>query len=131
MYLPRTSSAFRLSSLALGAAISLLGATAALADARSDYQRDRAACMAGQTSQDRATCLKEAGAALQEARRGRLETRDSQYEQNRLSRCDRQPAQDRPDCIRRMNGEGTVSGSVDGGGILRELVTPVTGPGSN
>ena len=66
-----------------------------------------------------------AGAALQEARRGRLDDGDAQFERNRLLRCDRQPAEDRPDCVRRMNGEGVTSGSVEGGGIYRELVTPV------
>ena len=49
----------------------------------------------------------------------------AQFERNRLRRCDNQPPQDREDCIRRMNGEGTTSGSVQSGGIYRELVTPV------
>ena len=121
--------------LALGAAGALLGTAAPLAanrvsaaEIQATYQRDRAACLKGETSQDRATCLQEAGAALQEARRGRLTDGDAQFERNRLERCDRQPLEDRADCIRRMNGEGTVSGSVEGGGILRELVTPVVPP---
>ena len=93
--------------------------------AQAVYQQDRAACNSGQTSQDRATCLKEAGAALREARRGGLDDGQSQLEKNRLLRCDNQPPQDRDACVRRMNGEGVTTGSVDGGGILRELVTPV------
>jgi len=52
----------------------------------------------------------------------------AQFEQNRVLRCDNQPAQDRPDCLRRMSGDGTTSGSVEGGGVLRELVTPVVPP---
>lgn len=120
--------------LALCAAGTLLSATLAsaadrgkqLSSAQSIYQQDRAACMSGQTNQDRATCLREAGAALQEARRGGLDDRQGEYERNRLLRCDSQPAEDRQDCVRRMSGEGTTSGSVAGGGILRELVTPVT-----
>jgi hypothetical protein len=110
-----------------------LGATAAVAadrdkqlsSAQAIYQQDRAACMSGQTNQDRATCLREAGAALQEAKRGGLDDRQAEYERNRLLRCESQPAEDRQDCVRRMSGEGTTSGSVAGGGILRELVTPV------
>lgn len=124
--------------LALCAAGALLSATVAVAadrgnlsDAQMVYQRDRAACINGQTSQDRATCLREAGAALQEARRGRLENGQAQFEQNRLLRCDRQPPEDRQDCVRRMNGEGFTSGSVEGGGIYREFVTPVVLPQRN
>lgn len=115
-----------------------LGATAAaaadsgrLSSAQRIYQQDRAACMSGQTNQDRATCLREAGAALQEARRGGLDDRQAEYDRNRLLRCDSQPAEDRQDCVRRLSGEGTTSGSVAGGGILRELVTPVTPPQGN
>ena len=115
--------------LALCATGLLLVSTAPGAAERSNaeatYQRERAACNSGQSGQDRATCLKEAGAALVEARRGGLNEGQGQLEKNRLLRCDSQPPQDRQDCVRRMNGEGTTSGSVQGGGILRELVTPV------
>jgi len=124
--------------LALGAAGVLLSATVAVAadrgnlsDAQRAYQRDRAACMSGQTSQDRATCLREASAALQEARRGNLNDGQAQFERNRLLRCEKQPPEDRQDCVRRMSGEGVTSGSVEGGGILRELVTPVVPPQRN
>lgn len=103
----------------------------ATADAQKVYQRDRAACLDGTTGQDRATCLREAGAALQEARRGRLEDNEAEFERNRLLRCDQQPAEDRAACIRRMNGEGFTSGSVKGGGIYRELTVPVAAPGTN
>ena len=105
--------------------ISTISIAADRSVAQADYQRDRAACNSGQSGQDRATCLKEAGAALVEARRGGLDDGRGQLEKNRLLRCDSQPPQDRDDCVRRMNGEGTTSGSVEGGGILRELVTPV------
>ena len=95
------------------------------------YQRDRAACLDGRTNQDRDACLREAGAAFQEAKRGRLGDNDAEFERNRLLRCDQQPAEDRPACIRRMNGEGFTSGSVEGGGIYRELTVPVAAPGTN
>ena len=96
-----------------------------LSEAQATYQRDRAACMRGEGGQDRATCLKEAGAALREARRGGLTDDRSEYERNQTVRCDYQPAQDRADCMRRMRGEGTTTGSVQGGGVLRELTVPV------
>jgi len=92
------------------------------------YQKDRAACMDGRANQDRDTCLREAGAARQEAKRGQLTESPERYEQNRFARCEKQPPQDREDCIRRMNGEGTTSGSVESGGIYRELVRPVVAP---
>jgi hypothetical protein len=92
--------------------------------AQATYRADRAACLRGETSQDRDTCLREAGAALQEARRGGLGTREDNFERNRLARCDHQPPEDRALCVRRMNGEGSTSGSVAGGGVFRELIVP-------
>ena len=90
--------------------------------AQAQYQKDRAACMSGKSNQDRATCLQEAGAALAEARRGGLTTTDdSTYLTNNMARCVPLPAADQEDCVRRMNGEGTVKGSVEEGGIYREL----------
>ena len=94
--------------------------------AQSIYKQDRAACMSGASNQDRATCLREAAAALQEAKAGNAGqgVRSNEQNQNRFRRCDPLPPGDRDDCIRRMSGEGTVSGSAQGGGIYRELVTP-------
>lgn len=100
-------------------------------NAQKVYQRDRAACLDGRTNQDRDTCLREAGAAFQETRGGRLGDGEAEFERNRLLRCDQQPAADRAACIRRMNGEGFTSGSVQGGGIYRELVVPVDAPAKN
>ena len=80
--------------------------------------------MTGRTSQDRATCLREASAALQESKRGNLNDGQSDFERNRLVRCEKQPPEDRQDCVRRMSSEARVSGSVEGGGVSRELVTP-------
>ena len=117
--------------LALCTASALLGATIAsaadspnLSEAQATYQRDRAACMSGQTSQDRETCLQEAGAALQESGRGNLNDGQSDFERNRLLRCEKQPPEDRQDCVRRMSSEARTTGSVEGGGVMRELTTP-------
>jgi hypothetical protein len=67
--------------------------------------------------------LREAGAAKQETRRGILARGENpaEFERNRLARCDKHTGEDRDLCIRRMNGEGTISGSVESGGIYREL----------
>ena len=97
-------------------------------DVDAKYQRERAACMAGQTTnEDRATCLREAAAARDEARKGNLTDGDGQLRKNAKDRCKVLSGDERADCIARMNGEGTVSGSVGGGGILREKVTIVPG----
>jgi len=117
-----------LSSFAVGTFLVAGMAAAAggdLAEAQARYKQDRAACLSGQSYQDRASCLREAGTALQEAKRGRLGDDQSAYEKNRLMRCDRLPAGNREDCLRQMHGEGTVSGSVESGGIFRELRTTV------
>lgn len=94
-------------------------------DAHQRYVQERAACMSLQ-GDDRKTCLREAGAAQVEARRGQLTEAQAAYEQNRLARCAyHKNADDRSYCERRMHGEGTTSGSVEGGGILRELTVTV------
>ncbi|SFB31822.1 hypothetical protein SAMN04515620_14132 [Collimonas sp. OK607] len=94
-------------------------------DANARYQAERAACMSGQSNQSRATCLREAGAALQEARRGRLQDDPTADSQNALLRCNALPPDDKDACQRRINGEGTTSGSVLEGGVLRELTVTV------
>ena len=115
--------------LAIGAATALAATPAPAADAsrRSDaearYQQERAACNGGQSHQDQATCLREAGAALEEARRGRLDDGQAAYQQNALIRCNALPAEERSACHARMQGQGTTRGSVAEGGIYRELVT--------
>jgi hypothetical protein len=95
-----------------------------VADAQARYQQERAVCLSGQSHQDRDTCLREAGAALQEAKMGKPAEGANSYEQNQAARCEQLPASDREDCVRRLR-EGTVSGSVEGGGIYRELRTTV------
>jgi len=94
------------------------------ASANARYQADRAACNNGRSNQDRATCLREAGAALAESRRGRLTDDRAADKSNALLRCNALPAEDRDACQRRMNGEGSISGSALEGGISRELTVP-------
>jgi hypothetical protein len=66
--------------------------------------------------------VREAQAAKLEAKRGGLtDAGEAQLKQNRYARCDAHQGDDKEYCIRRMNGEGTVSGSVEGGGLYREL----------
>jgi hypothetical protein len=101
-------------------------AVAAEPTAAQRYQQERKACISGNTGQDRATCLKEASAALQEAKRDQLAAgRSGDLERNRLARCDAVPSRDQTDCLMRMSESGTASGSVRNGGVLREATRPV------
>lgn len=110
--------------LAIVALCSLASASALASDRSADrYQQERAACLSGRTNQDQATCLREAGAARVEARRGGLNTPSADYMANALQRCNALPVPDRADCKARVAGYGTQSGSVEGGGIYRETVT--------
>ncbi|WP_236904577.1 hypothetical protein [Collimonas fungivorans] len=93
-------------------------------DANARYQAERAACLNGQSNQARATCLREAGAALQESKRGRLGDDQAADQRNALLRCNALPADDRDACQRRIAGEGTTTGSLLEGGVLRELTVP-------
>jgi len=95
-------------------------------DAQSRYEAERATCMNGASNQDRTTCLKEAGAARDEARKGQLSDGDGKLRQNAKQRCDALSGDEARDCMARMKGKGTTSGSVQGGGILRETVTTET-----
>lgn len=88
-----------------------------LSDAQARYNQERARCMSGQSHQDRTTCLKEAGAALDEAKRGGL---SAGAQGNATARCDAQPAADKAACLARVQGAGATSGSVEGGGVIRE-----------
>ena len=107
-------------------AAAVLLATSAYA--QNTYQQDRARCMDGSSGQEQQACLREAGAARQESRRGNL-TDSSTYEQNAMARCaSHTNAEERSYCERRMRGEGTVSGTVKGGGLMRELTVQVPAP---
>jgi hypothetical protein len=91
----------------------LVSATALAADARKPTDPDKREAAAARRE------------AMQDMKRGRVEEDPAVYEKNRLMRCNYLPAGDRQDCERRMRGEGTTSGSVEGGGIYRELRTVV------
>ncbi|MBC7940687.1 MAG: hypothetical protein H7Z19_13135 [Chitinophagaceae bacterium] len=96
--------------------------------AQAQYQKERAKCLDGTSNQDRATCLKEAGAALAEARRGALTAEQGNLERNARERCEPLPVAERSACLARMRGQGTTSGSAQSGGVSRELREVVTEP---
>jgi hypothetical protein len=52
-----------------------------------------------------------------------------QLRANALKRCDvHKGLEERALCVRMVSGDGQVSGSVSGGGLLRELETPIPNP---
>lgn len=133
---PSTRTLASLAAAAFVAALATLPARAAdqapAAAAKSTYAKDRADCDAGRTAEDRATCLKEAGAAQDERKRNRLDNNGS-MRQNAVDRCNALSGKDKADCVARIDGpmssdqQTTTSGSVAGGGIIRETKTTTVG----
>ena len=135
-----TTTAFRtvrsIAALVLAAGSFLSAAPAAFAQpagSAARMQSEKAVCDGVQ--QDRAACLREAGAARQEGARGGLTgASPGGYDANAMARCESQPAADRADCEARIKGSSTpgasssTGGSVMGGGVIRETVTPVPAP---
>lgn len=108
---------------------SAFGATAAPVDgAKAQYEAERARCLSGSTGQDQASCLRSAGAAYEAIRHNRLQDPNTNYRENALARCQPLPVGDRHDCELRVEGAGPSSGSVKGGGVLKETVTTTIGP---
>lgn len=116
---------FRLSPLLLALAAGAACAVPPGADAV--YKQERAACMAAGSTQDRNACLKDAGAARDEARHRRLDNGETpaQLLRNALERCKRVADDDRAACERMVRGEGQRSGSVAEGGVVTQITTRV------
>jgi len=108
------------------------GEPVATNDANALYLKEKANCEAGNTAQDRATCLKEAGAALDQKKKGKLDNSGSPVA-NATDRCNALPQKDRADCVARIvgplspNQKVTGSGSVEGGGMIKETSTTTPG----
>ena len=115
------------------AAVLLAASAAAVAqtppqDARARYEQEREKCMTNNTQDTLATCLREANNALDAARKGQLSSPGPIAMANATQRCEAfQNAQDRAECVRRVESE-PASGSVTGGGVLRESVTTTVPP---
>lgn len=89
------------------------------------YRQDRAACLSATSQHERSSCLREAGAVRDAARRGRSVPSEAPEARARhaLQRCKDMSIDRQLICERMAQGEGSASGSVAGGGVLRELVT--------
>lgn len=79
--------------------------------------------MTNNTQDSLATCLREANNALDASRKGDLSNPGAAANDNATQRCAAfQTAADQADCMRRVQSI-PASGSVSGGGVLRESTT--------
>jgi hypothetical protein len=89
---------------------------------------DHRDCATDAAQLDRATCRREGAAARAAAARGGLTTPDAAARlNNALARCKVHEGDARTMCERMVKGEGSESGSVASGGVIRELVVVVPG----
>jgi hypothetical protein len=95
--------------------------------AHAQYLHQRALCATQRPAAERDDCLSEASTAYAATQPSLPGDDADSLLRNRLRRCEPLRGADQLDCQARMRGEGTVSGSVAGGGIYRELVTVVPG----
>lgn len=111
---------------AMTGAPALAAGQARPSDIQARYQRDTALCMSARYQGDRNECMSEASTARSMALPPQFDPDPGRYARNALKRCEPLPDPDRRDCLARMQGQGTTTGSVAGGGIYRELVTRET-----
>lgn len=103
------------------------GPTGAAIDPKSRYAKESAACSRIAEHGARANCLSEASTRLAATQPTAPGENAELLRQNAIKRCEALPEPERKECLLRMQGQGTVSGSVEGGGVLRELVTREVG----
>ena len=115
---------FLLAGTALAFAMQATAAGGQASQAQSDLRLERARCTRGESGQALQTCLKEAGAAYEEARRGHLGSAPAaDLARNATQRCAAQAVDDREACVQRILGAGNAEGSVGGGGLIRRSET--------
>jgi hypothetical protein len=105
------------------AAPALAADKAGTAASEARYQRDAAVCLSKGYKGARNECLSDASTARASREPVTVDPDPGRYARNALQRCEALKEPDRGDCVARMQGQGTTSGSVAGGGIYRELVT--------
>lgn len=111
--------------LAVSAATAQVATGTTGIDASGNTQREKAACHSGMTQQDYVTCMREATNAAAEKRSGKLDNSGGQFQANALKRCDVLKGEDQIACQARILGYGSTSGSVAGGGVVRQVETVV------
>lgn len=116
--------------LAMTAATAQVATGATGIDASGNYQQEVAACKAGKTQQDIDTCLTEARNAQADKKRGVLDN-GSNFDANAAERCKVLTGEEQAACKARVMGYGNTTGSVAGGGVLREVETVVLPAGAS
>lgn len=137
----RVSRAVTLRAALFISVMSLIAVTAATAqiaivgdtgiDASGDYQQELAWCQANTEGDARVTCLKNSAAAQAEKRRGTLDNNGGNFNANAMQRCHVFTGEERAACVARVAGLGSATGSVQGGGVIREVETVVLPEGRN
>ena len=110
------------------ALVSLLAAALAADDvatvsAKTRLQQDRVVCSRNRDQGIRDECLSEASTRYAGTQPSHPDENAAQLIRNALKRCEPLREPDRQDCVLRMQGQGTTTGSAAAGGIYRELVT--------
>lgn len=101
--------------------------TAPAMDAQARYEADRQKCQTRNTQDSLETCMREATNARAAAGNGQLSSPGGAASSNATDRCDAfTSAAEKADCVRRV--QTPVSGSVSGGGVLRESTTTTVIP---
>jgi hypothetical protein len=137
MTAPQGHSRKSLVSYGVAALLAVTAATAQVAtgttgiDASGSYQQEVNSCMTGKTQQDQATCLREARNAQADKKRGVLDNAGAEFQANAAARCDALAGEEKAACQARLMGFGNTTGSVAGGGVLREVETVVLPPGQS
>jgi len=110
---------------ALASACASAAAPTPAGDVQARYEQERARCLSGRSGQAQDTCMKEAVNARDAAMKGQLADGDGKLRKNAKERCDVLTGDEQRDCMARVKGMSNTieSGSVKGGGILRETVT--------
>lgn len=99
---------------------------AELAELAARNRQERADCMSLPQGEARTDCVRDTNVAYAHAKRNRPSDIDPPFAKNATLRCDALSGDENRDCLARMDGQGTTSGSVAGGGIYRELVVVET-----
>lgn len=111
--------------LAVSAASAQVASGTTGIDTSGNTQREKAACHNGMTQQDFVTCMREANNAAADKRSGKLDNAGGQFDANALKRCEVLSGDDQIACEARIMGYGSTSGSVAGGGVVRQVETVV------